>query len=201
MNPNIINSFENIAKIYEETSYLLKDFSEAITKHKFVSISGNSIGTTYVSKSIDSPRYWLTRYAALFFKPKNQKDNSPLLSVTIGFYDLEPKATEPFLILGVVEEMNHPKKDWQYWWLFTPFLNEENAFDYSIAKGEKKIKLNIPAMDGEIVDFRCRYSNESYHWPRKGSMFAVPLLSVKDHNQVEVLSQKVLNLWRNKFAS
>jgi hypothetical protein len=202
MKQDIINSFDNIAKFYEETSFLLKDFSEAITNHQFISISGNSIGTTYVSKAINSPRYWLTRYAALFFKPNNQEDNSPLLSVTVGFYDLEPKAVEPYVILGIVKGMDHPerKKGWQYWWLFSPFFNDEKAFDYSIVKNGKEQKISIPSMDGKITNFKCHYSDESYHWPKEGSLFVLPLLSVKDNNQIKILSQKVVDLWKSKFG-
>lgn len=200
MKQNIINAFDNAAKVYEETSFLLKDFSEAIAKHQFSNIIGNSIGTTYVSKSIDAPRYWLTRYAALFFKPNHQEDNNPLLSVTIGFFDLEPKAVEPYLVLGVVKGMDHPKRSWEYSWLITPFLNQENAFDYYIENEEKKQNVSIPAMDGEVFDFACHYSSESYTWPKEGSLFALPLLSINDYNKIETLSQKVVDLWKSKFG-
>ncbi len=201
MKQNIIHAFENTAKTYEETSFLLKDFSEVITKHEFSSISGNSIGTTYVSKAINSPRYWLTRYAALFFKPNDQEDNCPLLSVTVGFYDSGPKAVEPYLILGVIKGMNHPDKNWQYWWLFSTFVNEEDSFEYYIVKKGNKRKVSIPTLDGEIIDFKCHYTDEYNDWPKEGSFFALPLLSVKDYNQIETLSQKVIELWKSKFGT
>ena len=76
MEENIVNAFECVAKMYEETSFLLKDFSEFFYSKNFISLTSNSMGSTMISKDLNQPRYWLPRYAAMFFKPKSQKENS-----------------------------------------------------------------------------------------------------------------------------
>ena len=201
MEDNVVNAFSCVSEMYVETSFLLKDFSEVLTGSRFSRMTpGNSIGTTYVSKALDSPRYWLTRYAGLFFKPLKQKADNPLLSVTVGFYGLGGKAVPPFLICGIAKGMDHPKQRWQYWWLYCAFLNDKDAFDYFITKNDEQEKFDhSPETKGEIIDFKCRYDRDSYHWPHSGRFFALPLLSVKDYNKIKELSNKLIELWNEQF--
>jgi len=200
MKKDIINSFGNVARIYEETSYLFKDFSAIISGKNFKNITGNSIGTTSVSKALDASGYWLTRYAALFFKPIDQEANDPLLSVTVGFYNDELEAVEPYLALGVVKGMDHVRKSWQYWWLYSPFINEGNNFEYFSETSGDEQKTNAPSMNEEIIRFKCTFDDSSYTWPKEGWFFAVPLLDVRDAKDVERLSRKIIELWTAKVV-
>jgi len=195
MKNNVINAFDCVSKIYEETSFMLKDFTEIISNHKYELITGeNTIG--YVSKKIDYYQYWLARYCSLFFKLQDQQETYPLLSITAGFYNLESKSVEPYLILGVVEGMEHEKASWDYWWLFSPFFNEKDVFDY-VNYETHEILESAPGINRNPVKFKCRYTNDSYNWPKKGVFFSEPLLSVSSHKDIESLAQETIHLWND----
>jgi len=201
MEKNIINAFDYVAKIYEETSFLLKDFNEALAQYGFTTIMGNSIGTTYLSRDINSPTYWLTRYAAMFYKPPDQEKDSPLLSVTACFYDLKPAPISPMLILGVVKGMDHPKQTWNYDWFFSAFFNQGGFVDYyKKENGELKPFEGILEAEKETIYFKNRMSDEKYNWFKEGCLFTVPLLQVKNHDMILELSERVVKLWEENYG-
>jgi len=201
MEQNVINSFGYVAKVYEETSFLLKDFNEALAQHGFTTITGNSIGTTYLSRDINSPRYWLTRFAAIFYKPPDQKADTPLLSVTVCFYDLKPAPISPVLVLGVAKGMDHPKQSWNYNWFFSAFFNEGGFLNYyKKENGDLKPFKGILDANKETIYFKNSMSNEKYYWFKEGCLFTVPLLQVKNHNMIQELSERLVKLWEENYG-
>jgi len=201
MEQNVINAFGYVAKVYEETSFLLKDFNEVLAQHSFTTVLGNSIGTTSLSRDINSPKYWLTRYAAIFYKPQDQEADSPLLSVTVCFYDLKPEAISPILVLGVARGMDHPKQSWNYDWFFSAFFNEGGFMNYYRKEnGDLRPFEGIVDAEKDTIYFKNRMSDEKYNWFKEGCLFTVPLLQVKNHDMIEELSERVVKLWEENYG-
>ena len=201
MEQNVINAFGYVAKVYEETSFLLKDFNEVLAQHSFMTVLGNSIGTTYLSRDINSPKYWLTRYAAIFYKPQDQEADSPLLSVTACFYDLKPEEISPILILGVARGMDHPKQNWNYNWFFSAFFNEGGFMNYyKKENGELKPFEGILDAEKDTIYFKNRMSDEKYNWFKEGCLFTMPLLQVKNYDMIQELSERVVKLWKENYG-
>jgi hypothetical protein len=190
---NIKNAFSCVATVFTETSYLLKGFEEAFAKHGFKKVSrGNAILTDYVSKNLNSPTCWLPRYVSLFFKPQNQKRSSPIASVTVCFYDLEPMAIAPQLVLGVAAGPTVNS-----WWFRSACFNRTN-YAHTAQGSDQRIEGPLP-VDGTITDFDCDKNKDG--WPKSGSLFSVPLLDVNDQSKINNLVDKVYQLWQARQAS
>jgi hypothetical protein len=197
---DIVNAFKFVTKMYEETSFLLKDFSEVMAQNGFKNVIGNAFGAEKVSKSINEPKYWSPRYASLFFKPESQTSNLPLLGVTVSFYDLEPKAIPPVLILGFARGMDHPKQTWRYEWFIMAYFNDSRLVEYFIEKDGQKVPMDDPLKpDGNCIYFKSRLGDDSYAWFKDGYLIAIPLLDVKDYNQIQQLSKQLITLWKEKL--
>ena len=198
---NVRNAFDCVLKIYEETTFLLNDFTEELAAFNFVNLSPNSIGTHDVSKSMQWPKFWMVRYGSQFYKQKKQDINNPLLSLTVGFLgysDGGPNVIEPFLAIGVIRGMDHPNQGWQNWWLYHPVINLDGAYEYDPEDyqgqpyvGDRKNRYNI-------INFKCRRLDTSYDFPKEGSFFTTPLLSINDTENIKELSKKCFELWSEK---
>lgn len=199
MKENIKNAFECVKQVHKETSFLLKDFSEALGSCRFINIiSGNSIGTTYVSKDINSPSYWTPRYITLCFKPEEQQPNFPLMFVTVCYYDINesPNAIEPLLILGMADGMDDPsKRGWEFWWVYSAYFNENNTTEYFMDKEYKNPLMEKPSPNGKIVYFKHKNPNNNWRWFKEGALFAVSLLDVKDYATIKEYAKKLADLW------
>lgn len=200
LSENIKISFDNIANVYEESSLLLKDLAAELEKlgHEKAP-TGNTIGTTDLKRDMNSPRYWLVRYAALLFWPSNEPKNR-LLSFCISYFDLAPRAMKPYLIVGVGEMY---KSDyWHYWWMYSAFLNENKMFEYY---GPDNKKLNIVSPEREWQHqveewgFEVPDVKNSPSYPKAGKLFAVPLSEIKSED-VGKLAERGLKLWNTKFT-
>ena len=162
--------------------------------------SGNSIGTTYVSKDINSPRYWLTRYASLFFWATAEPKSNRLLSLSISYFDLDPKAMKPYLIVGVGEMSE--SGNWHHWWMYSAFLNEEKKFVY-YGIDNKKLNIVSPNQEWQHQEqewgFEVPHVKNNPYYPKAGKLFAVPLLEIKSED-VGKLAERGLKLWNTKFT-
>ncbi len=199
---NIINAFNNVIKIYGETSFLLRNFSAELAARGFESVMpGNGIGTE-TSKSIEYPKEWPIRYAALFFQHKKEQDNGRWLCVTVNFFHPESGDVLPRLILGVLENKNDKRRTaYEYGWLKRVYFNEGEEFTYT---NEEKIKINtqdhmnMDLMDRKVINF-CPNQKEK-PVPLQGSFFATPLLSVNNAEEVKGLTTKIVGYWGTKYG-
>lgn len=201
LSKNVKISFDNIANVYEESSLLLKDLVAGLEKLGFQKTpTGDSIGTTYVSKNINSPRYWLTRYAALFFWATAEPKSNRLLSFSISYFDLDPKAMKPYLIVGVGEMFE--SDNWDYWWMYSAFLNEKNMFEY-YGTDNKKLNIVSPKQEwqhqGQEWGFEVPDVKNNPSYPKAGKLFAVPLSGIKSED-VGKLAERGLKLWNTEFT-
>lgn len=194
LSENVKTSFDNVVKIYEESSLLLKDLDAELEKLGFGKIKGNEISTS-TSKHIDRPRDWLPRYATLFFEAKAEPNSKRLLSATVMYFDLE--LFKPCLIMGVVENFDGPK--YNNWWMDRVFFHrtvEGNSSMFSYyGKGNKSIKS--PHLDwqseGDEWGFK-RLHDGATSYPKAGKLFAVPLLEIKSEDVVK-LAERVSKFW------
>ena len=200
LSENVKTSFDNIFKVYEESSFLLQDLVAELEKKRFEKIKGNEM-SSYISKHIGSPRYWFVRYAVLFFKAKDQQDNNRLLSITVCYVDHVSKAIEPYLIVGVGETPNiDVSKD--YWWLYSAFFNDEKKFVY-YGNDNEKLKIISPKQvwqhQGQEWSFMLSDAKSDPSYPKAGRLFAAPLLEIKSED-VGNLAERGANLWETKFV-
>lgn len=189
-------------KVYtvQESSLLLKDLAAELEKLGYKKEpTGNTIGTTDLKRNINSPRNWLVRYAALLFWPTDEPKNR-LLSLCISYFDLDPKAMKPYLIVGVGEM--YKSGYWHYWWMYSAFLNEEKMFKYYGADN-KKLNIVSPEQEwqhqGQEWGFEVPDVKNSPFYPKAGKLFAVPLSEIKSED-VGKLAERGLKLWNTKFT-
>ncbi len=197
----IKTSFDNVAKVYEESSFLLKDLVAGLEKLGFEKTpTGETIGTTDVLKKINFPRYWLIRYASLFFWATGEPKSNRLLSLSISYFDLDPKAMKPYLIVGVGEMFK--SDDWNYWWMYSAFLNEKKLFEY-YGTDNKKLNIVSPEQEwqhqGQEWGFEVPNVKNNPSYPKAGKLFAVPLSEIKSED-VRKLAERGLKLWNTKFT-
>ncbi len=178
---NAKNAFDNVVKIYKETSFFLKDISTNLNERNFVATSGNIENYGGYSRSLDWTSCWLLRCAELRFKYK--EDNSRLISFTISFL------TGPNLIVGVLENMYDIGLLYELW------CNENKEYKYSHQEKEINYSLENKDTDGKVIDFIFREDDK-----KKGFFFAKPLLSIKNYDDVKSLSEKVVDLWEDKYG-
>jgi hypothetical protein len=201
MTENVVNAFSCVSKVYEETSFLFKDFANILTESGFEKIrEGNEIGTHDVSANINKPKYWLPRYVSSFFKPSFQKDNRHILGLSACFFDLTPNAIPPILLVGIAQGMDHPEQNWAYWWFQRAYFNKEDVFQYFLVKDEINTSQASQPQLRDWVYFKTVFTNESYQWPKNGFLFGVPLLEIKDYKEIESLVRRVVALWIKNYG-
>ena len=196
----IKKSFDIVAEVYEESSFLLKDLAVELERLGFEKEPAGSIGTTDVKKDINSPRYWLPRYASLVFGATAEPRSKRMLSLSISYFDLDPKAMKPYLLMGVGEMF---KRDyWHYWWMYSAFLNEKKLFEY-YGTDNKKLNIVSPEQEwqhqGQEWGFEVPDVKKNPYYPKAGKLFAVPLLEIKSED-VGKLAERGLKLWNTKFT-
>ncbi len=170
---NVINAFETVSKIYEETSFLIKDFSAELNKLGFVSALPNKVSMgTNGSASLKYPKYWSLLYGAWFFRHCNQKDNCHWICITVSFFDLDLKA-DPRLLLGVLKRRDN-SGEYAYNWLHWAYFNRTSS-----ENSDDKIKFSYNVKDSVYL----------------ADGFSTSLLSVKDRSHMEDLLTKVINIW------
>ena len=190
LSENVKTSFDNIVKVYEESSLLLKDLDAELEKIGFGKIKGNEI-STYISKHVDKPRDWLFRYATLFFEATAEPNSERLLSATVMYFDLEP--FNPCLIMGVVENFDDNKKNY-YWWMDHVFFNRTVGMFSYYGKGNKSIKSPHLDWQSEGDEWGFERLRDDTSYPKAGKLFAVPLLEIKREDVVK-LAERVSKLW------
>ncbi|MDA8014553.1 MAG: hypothetical protein MPK09_02940 [Gammaproteobacteria bacterium] len=98
---NVVNAFDNVIKVYTETSFLLKSFADVMQSHDMLRVrQGNAVSIT-TSKSIERPEEWLPPFAGLKFRHKEETKDSPRVAVVAAFLGVEEKWT-PCLFVGVI---------------------------------------------------------------------------------------------------
>ncbi|GAI07086.1 unnamed protein product [marine sediment metagenome] len=107
-------TFENLIKIYSESSKLLLDASALLDKEGFYCPHGNTLGTNQ-SKNINNPADWITPYGARYFI----SDDHPkvLLGISIIFIGPRNHPVEPLVVFGKFEMKEEIKSNYEYYYL------------------------------------------------------------------------------------
>lgn len=165
-------SFGNVAKIYEETSFLLKDFSDEMMRLGFVRLRSDSGIGTETSRSIDRPKEWHVRYASLSFKPEGQDRNEPYVCITAIFCGYESEPITPYLVAGFVNVV------WQYYNFYNAYLDAKETFDGNDGK-----PIRLSRGDGYVY------------------AIAQPLLNVSNTEDVKRLAQDAVKCWEEEAGN
>ena len=182
---SVTNAFYAVTKIYEESSFLLKDFSAILSDLKFHCVNSNSIEVYHgYSRGLDSPHRWLASNIELRFKPNKPTDNNRLISVTVSFRSFSSfeQPSEPYLIVGILENTEGPG------WLSAAYHNEDGDYDYGVdtpPKDEWK--------EEQIIEFTFRENKD-----KKGRFFYKSLLQIKNTEEVKKLAGKIVKCWEGK---
>jgi len=170
MASDVMNSFGNVAKIYEETSFLLKDFSDEMMRLGFVRLRSDSGIETETSRGIDNPKMWHVRYASLPFKPKGQDSDEPYVCITAIFCDFEGEPTMPYLVAGVTALKC---KTWNF---YNAYLDAKETFE---GNDGKPLRLD---------------------WGGGVCAIGHPLLNVSNTEDVKKLAQDVKKCWEDEVG-
>ena len=195
----IKNSFDIVARVYEESSFLLKDLAEELEKMGFEKLQGNEIGTE-TSRLIDKWKKWLPRYASFFFKSKDELDSKRLLSITAIYFDIDLKVVKPYFIIGVSEMFDGGK--WDYWWMDAAFFNRDDMFRY-YGKDNEALCIESPRQNWQSKEdeWGFKVPNErSTSYPKAGKLFAIPLLEINNIEDIKKLACRGSKLWNTKFT-
>ncbi len=182
---NIVNLFDVAIKIYQETSFLLKDFSDLLKAKKFKGPSGNAIEMYGgFSRSLNWSNHWLVRCASLSFKPKVKAPDNRVIEITVVFCT-DQKEDEPRLVVGALDTDGNPG------WLYYACYNIDDNYQYHREGKEFKYCPTHEDIDEKMTNFVYKPDNKI-----RGCFFTVPLLSVKGYEDVEKLSERaVKELW------
>ena len=167
---NVVNAFDNVIKMYVETSHLLKSFADVMHSHGMLRDrqKGSGVRAT-TSKSINVPRKWLTSFAGLDFWPKRATEDNPRVGVVAAFVGNQEK-WDPYLIVGVMEETEMDIHE-----LYRYFKDNKDKF----IQGNDNI-ADVP--------------------PEKGVFKALPLLQVSDESVVKGLAEWAIGCWKEKHG-
>lgn len=195
----IKQSFDIVAEVYDESSFLLNDLAVKLEKLGFEKLNERTI-TKDLSKHINYPRYWLTRYAALFFTAKAEPNSKRLLSTTISYFDVELKASKPFIIVGVGEKSGNG--NWEYWWMHEAFFNGSDMFRY-YGRDNEVLSIRSPQQDwpGKEDEWGFKVPDDrATSYPKAGKLFAVPLIEINNSEDVKKLADRGAKLWDTKLT-
>ena len=110
-------SFENIIKVYTESSMLLLDASQIILKDKdykdlaYICPHGNTLGTNQ-SKNINYPADWITPYGARYFS--SEKYPKTLLGICIIYIGPENTPVNPIIVYGKFNMKENIRDNYEY---------------------------------------------------------------------------------------
>jgi len=166
---DVMNSFGNVAKIYEETLFLLKDFSDEMMQLGFVRLRRDSDIETKISRSIDMPKGWQVKYASWSFKPEGRDGNEPYVCVAAIFCDHEGEPIKPCLVAGFTDLV------WEYYNFYDAYLDEKEIFD-----GDNGKLRRLSRGDGYVC------------------AIAQPLLQIGNTEYVKKLAQDIVKHWKEK---
>lgn len=197
----IKNSFDIVVQVYEESSFLLQELTAELEGLGFENLNGNLISTRDVKTQIGEPRYWMTRFAALFFRPRNKQDSRRILSTNISYFDLELKAMKPYLVVGVGVEVSDGR--WGNPWMHHAFLNKNDMFIYY--ENNKELKITSPKQEWQRQrqeqEWGFKVPGDTYPDGLKaGKLFAVPLVEINNSEDIKDLAERGLKLWNTKLT-
>ncbi|MEW9052070.1 MAG: hypothetical protein AB2392_13005 [Neobacillus sp.] len=160
-NTSIIHSINNVRHLINNAIFMLRDQDAALSRHGFVPLYGNALGTES-SKSINQsinqyatffPQYIARPYA--LESELNQNQVNKIIFTNIQFFHVDYEELTPTLVNSVMifPESNKNVKGYvQNWWLkYTAF--EEVAFDEINKNGEFNESVD---KDGVKTIFWCR---------------------------------------------
>lgn len=124
----IKNSFDIVATVYEESSFLLNDLATELKNLRFNNLATKNVISTGTSTSMDWPNWWFPRYVTLFFQAEAEADSNRILLATVNYFGPNTEgAVKPFLIVGIGEMSDDTQSKW---WMPYAFFNTEKKFIY-----------------------------------------------------------------------
>ena len=165
---NLINAFQYIKTFYREVAQMLEDIQELMDKEDWI-FMGSAL-TDGLSKSLDSPDYWLTYY--LYRNFTNDEEDNYKKGILV-FFDEENNEFPISFVYGNVNISDQPYDRWDLYRLW-----EDNT---------DKLK----SLTGEIIPVKTEYKGKIID----GKLIAIPLtmISTKECLKEKVVD-KLLNL-------
>lgn len=149
-NNTLVNSIENVRNLIENSILMLRDLDKCLSKHNFIPIYGNALGTETSKSIFQSPDQYATffpQYMARQYVLKNDLDSnnvSKIIFVNIQFYHPDHAQLVPTFLSGIIvfpKPVENIKSEVGNWWL------KNIAFEYSNWED-----LNKDGESNEIVD-------------------------------------------------
>lgn len=119
-------TFENLIKIYSESSQLLQDASALLEEKGYNCLHGNTLGTEQ-SKNINFPARWLTPYGARYFKSDEESKN--LLGIGIIYIGRNNTPILPLLLIGVFIMKPGKEMNYAYWFLRHTWYHLQDKYE------------------------------------------------------------------------
>ena len=144
-------TFENVQKIYGETSKLLLDTSALIEGDDYYCDHGNTLGAQH-SKHIEDPDSWITPYAARYFV--SRKDLLLQIGVAVVFLGRNHQPVEPIVLYGVTRYIQGKGRVTynvlrHIWYNLLP--GQEFGKEYLVTSGLESINLQSAIVVGKDV--------------------------------------------------
>jgi hypothetical protein len=178
---NILKSVKQMRQLCEQISLLLRTADEQMTKADWSSEGNTAIADS--SSSILNPTYWIPIAVFRFYRHKNHTNRLAYVSVLLDdhwerkYTIEEPLITAGFFDYGTAKVSD----DYEYWY----------ARCYGYLSKDRNLKA-----DGQPFRFdKMMLSLDHRGDFEGGEVFAVPLVSIANANDVESqITNKLLNL-------
>jgi hypothetical protein len=178
---NILKLFKQMRQLCEQISLLLRTADEQMTKADWENQGNLALSDT--SANILNPAQWIPIVMFRFYKHKDYPNRLACVSVLLDdHWEREYTLTEPVVTAGFFDYgKTSVNNDWEYWYA--------RYFGHLIkARGLKP--------DGQPFHFdKMMLSPDKQGKFEGGEIFALPLVSITNSNDVESqITSKLLNL-------
>ena len=194
----IKNSFDIVAAVYEESSFLLNDLATELKNLRFNNLAKKNVISTGTSTSIDWPNWWFPRYVTLFFKA--EADSNRILLATVNYFGPNTEdAVKPFLIVGIGEMSDDTQSKW---WMPHAFFNNEEKFIYYGLDDNIRDDIVSPEQEWQKQEdeWGFKVPNTPRYYPTAGKLFAVPLIEINTREDIKELADRGSKLWYTKLT-
>jgi hypothetical protein len=180
---NVLQLFRQAREVCEQVSLLLKNADEFMRKAGWETDNSNSLSD--FSYSLQNPRQWIPTSVFSFYYNKKFPANLACISVILcDHFDDRFKLTEPIVVAYRFDYIAKGEKvhcDYEYWYArYFGFL----SIHQELEANSQLVKFDNRPLEQDLsVNFE------------KGTMFAVPLVSLKNAQDVKKhVADKLLSL-------
>jgi hypothetical protein len=180
---NILKLIKQTRQFFEQVSLLLRHADENMTKEGWNPESNYALSE--MSYNIMNPSQWLPIMISRFYKNKDHPNLLAYVSVLLDdHWERKYTITEPLVTAGLFNYVSPVADNWDYFYArYFGYLSKSNNLKADGKPFYFDNQTLSPGIQGKF---------------QRGSLFAVPLTSIKGPTDVELVTKKLLELLKEQ---